>query len=101
MIDRAAQWAADQELEGCIDVLGGQWEWDALGQCTGWKEFRNLSEKILRAARRPQPPSLKEQALAALGEMSIEPCLINGVDANAAVRAKYNTIRTALETLDD
>ena len=51
----------------------------------------------LEAARRPKPPSLKEEALAALDEMSIEPCLINGVDVNAAVRAKYNTIRTALE----
>jgi len=49
--------------------------------------------------RRPKPPTLKEQALTALGEMSIEPCLINGVDANASVRAKYTTIRRALEAL--
>jgi hypothetical protein len=77
LIDRAAQWAwdqrepeiqaaADAELEACIDVLGGQWEWDMLSQCTGWKEFRDQSEEILRAARRPKPPSLKAQALEAL-----------------------------------
>jgi hypothetical protein len=50
---------------------------------------------------RPKPPSLKEQALADLDSMSIEPCLINGIDANALVRAKYDTIRRALEALDD
>jgi exonuclease V gamma subunit len=46
-------------------------------------------------------PMQTVQALAALGEMLIEPCLINGVDANAAVRAKYNTIRRALEALPE
>ena len=82
---QAAQWGADQELEACVELL----------KAHGYK-----GKAIdLRKARRPKPPSLKEQALAALGEMSIEPCLINGVDANAAVRAKYNTIRRALEAL--
>jgi hypothetical protein len=84
---QAARWGADQELEACCE----------------WLDDYLLAPKSgqLRAARRPKPPSLKEQALAALGEMSIEPCLINGVDANAAVRAKYNTIRRALEQLND
>jgi len=59
---RAAQWGADQELEACIVVLSGQWEWGMLSQCTGWKEFRDESEKILRVDRRPKPPSLAEQA---------------------------------------
>jgi hypothetical protein len=95
---KAAQWGADMELEGCIDVLGGQWEWDALGQCTGWKEFRNLSEKILRAARRPQPPSLKEQALAALRE-AYE--MANDRPPEGISNDQIDTIRTALETLDD
>ena len=49
---QAAQWGADQELEACCDhvdwVIGG------------------LESKELRAARRPKPPSLKEQALALL-----------------------------------
>jgi len=81
----AAQWGADQELEACC-------EWTAAN-------FGELPGQNLHLYRRPKPPSLKEQALAALGEMSIEPCLINGVDANASVRAKYNTIRRALEAL--
>jgi hypothetical protein len=67
MADRAAQWGADQELEACIDVLGSQSAWDVLAECTGWKEFRDESEDILRAARRPKPPSLAEQGLKALG----------------------------------
>ena len=53
----------------------------------------------LRAARRPKPLSLKEQALEVMREIQIEPCIINGVDTNAAVRAKYDTIRRALEQL--
>jgi hypothetical protein len=44
--DRAAQWGADQELEACC-------EW--VGYPTGVRQ--------LRAARRPKPPSLAEQAL--------------------------------------
>jgi hypothetical protein len=64
--DRAAQWGADQELEACIDVLGSQSAWDVLAECTGWKEFRDESEDILRAARRPKPPTLAEQGTAAL-----------------------------------
>jgi hypothetical protein len=83
---QSAQWGADQELEACIAWLNQE------------KYLITLPTR-LRAARRPKPPSLKEQALAALGEMSIEPCLVNGVDANAAVHAKYNTIRRALEAL--
>ena len=45
----AAQWGADQELEACIELTRDNDGYDAaLG---------------LRAARRPQPPSLKAQAL--------------------------------------
>jgi hypothetical protein len=48
---QAAQWGADQELEACCEWLEqnqGRWEIPA----------------SLRDARRPNPPSLKEQALA-------------------------------------
>ena len=82
----AARWGANQELEACCEWIPELTPWDA---------------EQLRAARRPKPPSLKEQALADLDSMSIEPCLINGIDANALVRAKYDTIRRALEALDD
>jgi hypothetical protein len=77
---------ADQELEACCALL-------------------EVSDKnardFLQSARRPKPPSLKEQALEAMREMQIEPCIINGVDTNAAVRAKYEIIRRALEQLPE
>jgi len=46
-----AQWGADQELEACL-------EWVAVESIVAATE--------LRATRRPKPPSLKEQAFAAL-----------------------------------
>jgi len=55
---RAAQWGADQELEAC---------------CEWAKQFNyddECYEDKLRAARRPKPPSLKEQALEQLDEIS-------------------------------
>jgi hypothetical protein len=72
---------------------------DACCEVLHLRDSGYLLPSQLRAARRPKPLSLKEQALAALGWLSIEPCLINGVDVNAAVRAKYDTIRKALEAL--
>ena len=98
----AAQWGADQELEACCAWLEDNAPAQQLLGHT-WVDCEDPQEtaKHLRAARRPKPPSLKEQAIAALSEMSIEPCLINDVDVNAAVCAKYNTIRRALEALPD
>ena len=46
-----AQWGADQELEACTEWLAYEGH-----------EHEHLA---LRAARRPKPPSLKEQALEA------------------------------------
>jgi hypothetical protein len=45
---QAAQWGADQELEACCEWIPKYLPWDV---------------DHLRAARRPKPPSLKEQAL--------------------------------------
>lgn len=53
----AAQWGADQELEACQ-----QWVAEARNHGFGYDYGKILSDK-LRAARRPKPPSLKEQAL--------------------------------------
>jgi hypothetical protein len=58
MTTRAAQWGADQELESCIELL----------KTDGYKALA----RDLRAARRPKPPSLKEQALALL-DMAEDP----------------------------
>ena len=69
--------AADQELEACCEWIPKLTPWDA---------------EQLRAARRPKPPSLKEQALKAL-------TAIEG-DFNT-VGDRADTIRRALEALDD
>ena len=76
---RAAQWGADQELEACCEWLH-------------WQNLATHPELIpsLRAARRPKAPSLKEQALAVLDDIS------DRLDA-----AHENAIRRALEQLDD
>ena len=74
---RAAQWGADVELEKCCE----------------WLDDYLLAPKSgqLRAARRPKPPSLKEQALKALDDISIA-----SFEQDAA-----NTIRRALEQLPE
>ena len=74
---QAARWGADQELEACCEWLPKYCPWDA---------------DQLRDARRPKPPSLKEQALAELRQLPIDPEL--GVLASA-----LDTIRCALEAL--
>jgi hypothetical protein len=77
---RAAKWGADQELEACIDWIS---VWHGL-------EHPELLIELLRAARRPEPPSLKEQALAELAEWE-----------NVMDIAPDSPIRRALEQLDD
>jgi hypothetical protein len=57
LMNRAAQWGADQELEACI-------EWFDSNPLV---YHRDLEEE-LRAARRPKPPSLKERIAAAITE---------------------------------
>ena len=75
---RAAQWGADQELEACCE-----WLEDWVG---------NDSYAVpMRAARRPKPPSLKEQALALLDKAEDPSWDIND----------FSIVRKALEQLDD
>ena len=78
---RAAQWGADQELEACC-------KWTAI---VGGAE-------ALRAARRPKPPSLKEQALAELEKVDM---LWDTTEFNQDTLDSLDTIRRALEALDD
>lgn len=77
---QAAQWGADQELEACINYFH---EYD-----TSWGENSELITG-LRTARRPQPPSLKEQALAAL----------HGIHDQGPTGEQVLIIRQALEAL--
>jgi len=83
------QAAANAELEACID-----WMSNARNHGLGWDLARTLSNK-LRAARRPKPPSLKEQACAALD------AYIYGNPDHGDKQNTYNTIRRALEALPD
>lgn len=74
---RAAQWGADQELDACCKVL---------------KDWGSCLSPDLRAARRPKPPSLKEQALLAIDTAVAD----DRLSADVA-----NVVRRALEQLDD
>ena len=81
----AARWGADQELEACITWMD---EMELAGS-------GNI--EVLRAARRPKPLSLKEQALARTD------AILN--DRNHALLVEVREIlelnRRALEQLDD
>ena len=83
---RAAQYGADQELKACCEWLAKQ----------GWfsaDEHEAIEE--LRAARRPKPPSLKEQALEGLTRIESTNDFFSNQMKDLA------TIRRALEQLDD
>ena len=76
----AARWGADQELEACCE----------------WMRERGLHPEYwrdLRDARRPKPPSLKEQALEALNQAD------EGLN-ESAWQQRSDTIRRALEQLN-
>jgi hypothetical protein len=75
----AARWGADQELEACCKLL---------------ELSDSNAREFLYSARRPKPPSLKEQALAELESLR--------GDANAhGLGFDAPVIRRALEQLDD
>ena len=78
---QAAQWGADQELKACC-------EWMADETPTNYIN-------ALRAARRPKPPSLKEQALGALYAIA------TGADDTREFHQDLETIKTGLESLPD
>jgi hypothetical protein len=70
LIARAAQWGADRELEACcktLDMVNGSEYWS----------------QVLRSGRRLKPPSLKEQALAAL---EVIPKLVGFENERDAIR---------------
>jgi hypothetical protein len=75
---RAAQWGADQELEACCEYV-----YERLKVTT----VARIAQE-LRTARRPKPPSLKEQALAIMSQDSWS-------------FEEEDIVRRALEQLDD
>jgi hypothetical protein len=79
---RAAQWGADQELEACCKWVSEY--------APRWPDGTRTEDE-LRDARRPNPPSLKEQALEALDHIL----------SNSSTELGASTIRRALEALPD
>ena len=74
----AYQAGADQELEACCEWL----------TCGGLIPRLPALTESLRAARRPKPPSLKEQALEVLEDANLD-------------AAHYNIILRALESIPE
>lgn len=88
MIQRAYAAGADQELEACCEYISQVGQWFAA------PEYR-VSE--LRTARRPKPPSLKEQALARTDAILNDPNRALLVEVQETLELN----RRALEALDD
>ena len=82
---QAAHWGSDQELEACCEYM--------LNAPYGMN--LNTNSHHLRAARRPKPPSLKEQALQALAHLE------NGAHCSMDTTESAHYIRRALESLPD
>jgi hypothetical protein len=78
IIEQAAQWGADQELEACCTEL--------------YKRNNSFVSRELRDARRPKPPSLKKQALDEV---------VAAVAGGNIMPERGATIRLALEQLPD
>ena len=84
---KAAQWSADQELEAIFEMVGQQ----SLPEEDRYLD--GLTVASIRAARRPKPPSLKEQALKALREAE--------TSGHLYVNGRSDIIRLALKQLND
>ena len=80
---QAARWGADQELEACCEWLHSKGSPNA---------------PRLRTARRPQPPSLKEQALAALKSAPTPSC---PNQMRMLTPQQHDLIRLVLEALPE
>lgn len=79
IIDKVSQYGADQKLEACCELL------DINGCPSRWID-------MLRAARRPKPPTLKEQALNDLDDIPTH-------DDEGRQVVDLSNIRRALEAL--
>jgi hypothetical protein len=82
---QAARWGADQELEACVKWVSEY--------CPYFGDYP-LPEDKLRADRRPEPPSLKEQALNDLDDIPTH-------DDEGRQVVDLSNIRRALEALPE
>ena len=91
---QAARWGADQELEACCGWIESKSELGVLSFTPELRaKYRCQVSDQLRAARRPKPPSLVEQALQALERMDQPRWMRSDED--------QSTIRRALERLQE
>jgi uncharacterized protein YukE len=96
--EQAAQWGADQELEACCKVICNS---ATNFSATAHLEAERRSDK-LRAARRPKPPSLKEQALNGLEKVeSFTLGQLSGVSVFDEYKTHVDNIRRALKALPE
>ena len=87
---QAARWGADQELEACCDFIKNS----ATNFSASAHLYAHRQSDQLRAARRPKPPSLKDQAMDVLKRLPIDP-------EAGYCPSELDTIRRALEQLPD
>jgi hypothetical protein len=92
--NRAAQWGADMELAACCRQLTDPKWYDEIKNLRG--PFRAAE---LRTARRPKPPSLKEQALSLLAKTD-GPIMLGNPEYRLG-ESEVAIIRRALEQIDD
>ena len=101
LIDRAAQWGYDQRGD-VNDAKLQKARDEELEACCEWLRANGLFDtriQHLRAARRPKPPSLKEQALA---ELTAWTEMRNGPGESLLCDGlSVATIRRALEALSN
>jgi hypothetical protein len=86
LVTEVAQYGADQELEACVQTLKDQ-------------SWYNVADD-LHAARRPKPPSLKEQALEDLASIEANCGHLTRPETLLQSRRVAN-IRRALEALPE
>jgi hypothetical protein len=88
VVSMTAQWGADQELEACCEWFTNKF---------GLEVAADIAD--LRAARRPKPPSLKEQAFKILNPE--KEGVLCGTFEYRVSTSEAATIRRALEALPD
>ena len=100
LMDRAAQWGYEQVNEAKLQQARDE----ELEACCEWLADETPTNYInaLRAARRPKPPSLKEQAIEDLESLIHELVLNPYVDLdNLGMKFKVTNILRALEAVPD
>ena len=85
----AARWGANQELKACCQHIR-DYQWGFVVRPDGTKGMHRAVD--LKLARRPKPPTLKEQALKALDHICVN---------HSKATDHECTIRRALEALPE